>query len=188
MKRLRIGFDVDGVLADFAGPAMEIGRKMFPDAHIHNGVWDLGMTPEQADAVLANVATQRDFYYGLPLIEGAQYLTEAQRKHTLYFITARNSTIGMPIEEQTHFWLNWMLDIDAPTVIVVPSGKHKAPLYDALHLDAFIEDRVDTIEDMISKGRLCYVFDQPWNQRTTALRVSNVEQYVEDVEDKVGAY
>jgi 5'(3')-deoxyribonucleotidase len=187
MKRLKIGLDVDGVLADFAGPAMEITRALFPTADIHNRIWNLGMTNEQADAVMAYVAKQKDFYYSLQKIPGGEYLAEAQNNHRLYFITARNGTVGMPIEEQTAHWLRWSFNIHTPTVIVTDSGKEKSALYTILKLDAFIDDKVDTVEHMRANACNCYVFNQPWNVgRIDEPRVTLVNDYLKDVEEKLG--
>ena len=184
MNRLRIGLDVDGVLADFANPAMEIAKELYPDTDVHNRIWNLGLTNEQADAVMKEVASRKNFFFELDPLPNNEYLTEAQYDHTLFFITARISTKGLPIEEQTANWLRAHYKIYNPTVIVTDSGKDKTKLYDALKLISFVDDRIDTVEQMLAtKHQNVFIYDQPWNRSLDiSHRVRNIKEYFDDVE------
>lgn len=186
MRRLKIGLDIDGVLADFAGPAMATARSIFPDADVHNRIWNLGLTDAQAAAVMEHYKHTVDAYANLDPLPGSEVLAELQGRHNFYFVTARNPTAGYPIEVQSHMWLVNYLDIDFPCVIVVDSGKYKVDIYNALRLDAFVDDRVDTVNHMRSHQQNCYVFDQPWNKACEAPRVYSVKEYIETVEKQFG--
>jgi hypothetical protein len=114
-------------------------------------------------------------------------LYRAQYRHTLYFITSRVETLGGSIEEQTTRWLDERKGVVYPAVIVVNSWTEKASLYRSLRLDSYIDDKPDTVRDMLTKGENCWVLDQPWNAAYNLPdRVKTVQEYILSVEERFG--
>lgn len=193
MKRLRIGFDVDGVLADFI-PTYIAYAKECGFENIDPTVWDIGLTKEQQDTVWARIKFTENFWaYEVKPIEKYKVPFEKlQHEHTLVFITNRVPTCGLSVEEQTARWLHVNLRINYPTVLVVSHWYEKAGVYKALKLDAFVDDKFQTVEAMVERGQNAYMYDQPWNKFTLnpvltfGRRVKSIEEYVKRVEEELG--
>lgn len=168
-KRLKIGLDVDGVLAAFSPRFVEMANEMFDyrlDADNQTD-WDhtcLGLTKQEEDAVWKRInSTPNWWLYELPMLPSTQNLTTAARHHKLYFITNRNqTTVGMPMEEQTAHWLRRHFWIPNPTVIVT---KQKGKVVDALELDYFIDDKLENVQDVLANSdAVCYLHEAPYNK------------------------
>lgn len=186
MKRLRIGFDLDGVLADFAGWYLGRAKELWPD-FAPKPEWSFGLVNTQQDELWAEIRATENFWQKLrPIVQDTVTLRTINERHTLLFITSREPTLGRSVEMQSALWLSYKLQILYPTVLVVDHWHEKPALYRDLHLDAYIDDKPETVVRMISKDQNCYAFDQPWNQGILAPRVRSVEEYVATVEAKLG--
>lgn len=146
---MRIGVDVDDVLADFVNRYLAISREMFgrPADGIVPNDWEMsniGLTPEEHKAVWDRIQATPNFWETLSRKQFTQELDAASREHTLFFITSRVETAGDPVEVQTAEWL-WKKGVDYPTVIVATKGVRKGELAQALKLDAFIDDRKENV-------------------------------------------
>lgn len=181
MKRL--GIDIDGVLADFSGEYLRLANKIFghPENPALNPVWDFNIPPGQAATLWEVIKSTNNFWCTLKPISQIRL---PQENHTLIFITSRIVTAGETPEAQSAYWLANILGVTYPTVLVVPHWHDKERLVKYLNLDAFIDDKAETVQQMRQHGHNCYVFDQPWNQ-VSALsdkRVFSMEQFFEDIE------
>lgn len=186
MKHLRLGFDCDGVLSDFSKCYLEWAAEMWPDFK-PLPEWDFGLTKSQQDVLWAEIKATENFWLKLEAI-GTSKLREADSKHTLIFVTSRVPSAGASIERQTAMWLNWKFDVLWPTVIVVNHWHEKPALFRDLRLDAFIDDKQETVLAMLRKGQDAYVFDQPWNREENfPNRVKSIEEYISSVEAKLGS-
>lgn len=191
MRRLRIGFDVDGVLANFEKYYLGRAKELWPD-YVRKSEWDFGLTKDQQDVLWKEIRGTMDFWNDLEVI-GDQHLLMndlwlANRNHTLVFVTSRVPTLGASTELQTARWLDHELDVDYPTVIVVDHWYEKAPLYKHLHLDAYIDDKGLTVDRMSQLGQNIYVFDQDWNRDCSKVvpRVKTIREYIQKVEEQLG--
>jgi uncharacterized HAD superfamily protein len=156
-KRLKIGVDVDGVLADFTGGARQILKD-------HLGIDTTGRTQTGwgFDSIGVDKATERklwdyiddykDWWYNcLQPLPNCNLITTLCEKHQVIFITNRKHATeasgSMPVNEQTAFWLRQWFNIPNPTVLL---SDNKGPLCAALGLDLFIDDRDKNLTEVIA--------------------------------------
>jgi uncharacterized HAD superfamily protein len=178
---MRIGIDVDGVLADFAKRYLDMARDLFnhnPDPEA-NPTWDFNLSNEQTDVLWKQIKGIVNFWCTLQPYDRWP-LPQAQ--HTLIFITSRVSTAGGTPESQTAWWLHNVKGIIHPTVLVVNHWHEKSALYRDLKLDAFIDDKVDTVQQFRKHKQNCYVYAQPWNRKITDKRVTSMQHFFDEVE------
>lgn len=186
----RIGFDVDGVLADFnqkfVSLANERFHKAFTTADVTNWNYTGLYTPEEVDEVWAEVIKpMKNFWQTVaPLTPGTELLSDLEDDdHTIYFVTSRVPSAGVSIEAQTQLWLETYYNIAFPQVIVVDPASQKVPAYNLLRLDAFVDDKPSTVKAMLQAGQNVFIYDQPYNQGVDAPRVHSIGEYL----DRIGA-
>ena len=171
---MRIGCDVDGVLADFNRAFIErvalvTRRDLFPPRPFEISTWNYpesyGYTSKEVSMVWAGIKRDPIFWSSLSAYSGTfdaislLRLREWTRGDEVYFITARP---GYRPKFQTELWLRansgdptW-----TPTVLI---SSDKAGCAGALRLDKYIDDR---IENVVSVAPLCqtYLMDRPWTR------------------------
>lgn len=154
---MKIGIDIDGVLADFNQSFIErciavTGRNLFPPDYIPT-CWDypqsLGYTKEETDAVWADIVVDPTFWESLiPYDEARMFLLqlpEMVKKHDVYFITSRP---GIQAKLQTENWLHYQsADFFWQPTVLICSNKGAAAI--ALNLDVYIDDRDVNVEDVV---------------------------------------
>lgn len=160
--RLRVGIDVDDVLAWFIPAHREVCRKLFgkPEAGTIPCDWafsNYNLTPEEHSQVWAEIGKTKNFWESLDACPDTSDLLRLDIQHRIlpFFITSRIPTVGQPIEHQTANWLRQMFDVFYPTVIVATS---KGPLAKALNLDYFIDDRDKNVLEVADAHPSCKVF------------------------------
>lgn len=160
---LRLGFDIDGVLAEFT-PAYQrlfIETTGRDDFHPGDGVnppdWNWpelrGYTREEVDTVWATIRRDPTFWLNLQPTKHTSTLRalieHLERTHEVYFITSR---MGDRVKRQTELWLyehlGYLMNCRGvwPTVLIVGTGE-KGAVCKALKLDAYIDDNWDNVVD-----------------------------------------
>jgi hypothetical protein len=169
---LRIGFDMDGVLADFASAFHAVESRLFPAAPLlsagqpENEAERRGAgrqdppaqdpanpheTRRRRDAVWAEIRRTPDFWMGLePTVAGA-----AGRIHSLmlrhrwevFFITQRPATAGESVQRQTQRWLVSQ-GFDLPSVLVISGSRGAAA--SSLRLDYHVDDSPQNCLDVMA--------------------------------------
>jgi uncharacterized HAD superfamily protein len=155
-KRLNIGIDVDGVLADFTTAARKVCQELFdgrPDDSLVQTTWafeSLGITKEEENILWKELDSRKNWWleslYKLP---NTNLLMPLYEKHRLIFITNRKdgkNPASWPIELQTAEWLRRQFHIYHPNVII---SDNKGPLMDGLKLDYFIDDRPKNVQEAV---------------------------------------
>jgi 5'(3')-deoxyribonucleotidase len=145
---LRIGVDLDGVLADFeagfapileklTGMPFPVGRGKEPPA------WDwpelMGATKVEVERAWQIARNSPTFWRALPVLPGAESALPVLERaacdgHHLYFITSRE---GQLVQWQSADWVRWATGILCPSVLVCDLKPLAAA---ALRLDALIDD------------------------------------------------
>lgn len=186
-ERLKIGLDLDGVLAAFSPKFVEMANEMFGySLKAENQTeWDhtcLGLSKKEEDAVWEVINTTPNWWYHeLPALPETNLITEVARRHTVYFITNRNQTkVGMSIEEQSAHWVRRNFWIPNPTVIVT---KQKGKVADALLLDYFIDDKLENCLDVAKHSNTTvYLHDAPYNSDNRGHRTTpNVNTFLKEL-------
>ncbi len=197
---MKVGVDVDGVLADFNSGYIErtvqvTGVDLFPPRPFAIPCWKFpehyGYTGRQMRAVWKSIKEDATFWLRLgdyPETQGdIDYLQRLVNQGAdLYFITARP---GVNAKVQTETWL-WDRGLISPTVLM---SKHKGLCALALGLDVYMDDKWENVYDVLSEGTECAIAlrDRPWNQpnldrptlHSDIARLHYLEGFVEQITD-----
>jgi hypothetical protein len=163
MTSLRIGFDMDGVLADFARAYRDVERGLFgpPEPSPVSSPDDAGEEEKadapvpsrrRRDAVWAAIRETPDFWETLEPIEkdAVRRIDELMRRYRweVFFITQRPATAGDTVQRQTQRWLVAQ-GFDLPSVLVIngPRGAAAGALSLHYHVDDSAAHCVDVKAD-----------------------------------------
>lgn len=176
---MRLGFDIDGCLADFNSAYGKLLIEVTGVNHFKDGwetdpefpkTWnwelDAGYTKEQMGMVWDVILKNPKFWLNLePMPEAKALIKElnklARKGTDIYFLTHR---MGVKAKFQTEEWL-YGLGMHYPTVLLTGD---KAPILHNLGVKFFVDDKLATMNDIHrqlgSKGNHYYLLNRPHNQ------------------------
>jgi len=189
-KRRVVGIDVDDCLADFVSAFTAAAVAV-------TGRWELNGR-EPADWEFSNFGLSRDdmrqvwnhiqntpnFWLSLYKLPGTDQLEARENDLILYFVTSRVPSLGMPLEQQTAYWIRREFGIQFPSVIL---SKEKGKVAAALGCYAFIDDRPLYLEQVREEHPHCqlYLKSRSHNLNYRLLprmrRVESVNEMLEEV-------
>lgn len=144
MTRLRVGFDLDGVLADFRSAfshfASEVLRERIdPSVPIDSP----SRTPGELDRVWEAIGRSHNWWTRLQPFEPDQiprlYSLAREGPWEVVFLTKRPPSAGDSVQFQTQWWLE-KHGFFMPAVITVPGSRGE--LANALRLDLAVDDQL----------------------------------------------
>ena len=169
---MRIGFDVDGVLASFNDGFIKVlvetsGRNLFLEGYVPH-TWHyakaMGYTKVEEDAAWDAVHANPTFWQDLAPLAGVEEFNAADGLFfpdvDIYFITKRDSPTA---KDQTELWMEEHLDLMSPTVLV--TGE-KGLACKILNLEVYIDDKVENAQAVLKESpqTRMYLLDRPWNR------------------------
>src|SRR5262245_39779788 len=137
---LRLGMDVDGVLADFRSSfrvlaTSELGPR-------GSGADESGLSKEDVDRLWKAVGRRANWWMTLGAYESEQitrlYDLTRQRRWEVFFMTSRPPSGGDTVQTQTQVWLE-RHGFYLPTVLTAPAGA-RGELSRSLRLDVVVDD------------------------------------------------
>ncbi|MEO7271096.1 MAG: hypothetical protein ABIX28_13835 [Vicinamibacterales bacterium] len=167
----RVGFDMDGVLADFSAAFHVVEARLFPDvselpagepeveAAAQEGAPDSTVKPadnpyetrRRREAIWNEIRRTANFWTTLePTEPGAvRRLHELMLRHRweVFFITQRPATDGDTVQRQTQHWLVAQ-GFDLPSVLVIAGSRGAAA--GALRLDYHVDDSPQNCLDVMA--------------------------------------
>ena len=188
-------FDVDGVLADFIQSFLSLAAEMWPDRKItvyrtpEQKKWEnlADLTTDEISRVWNRIKQEDRFWLGIPpLIQAHEGYAIAQlhRERDVYFVTAR---VGKRPKYETELWLDLVLGVRKPTVII---SKWKGEIAKAVGAGFLIDDKAGNAiaTTWLSPNTKAYVIDRPYNQFDTDVvggkihRVQTVTEFLEAID------
>jgi uncharacterized HAD superfamily protein len=171
-KSLHLGFDIDGVIANFATPFTEIVNKKYgvalnpADIYTFDLSLILGIPKEERNQIITETLQQQN----LPLNTGAKEILNRLHNegHKIYLLTARFPSLI----ELTNKWLN-ANEIPYKQLLLLNGGEKYLAKIDPL--DLVVEDSLEEALLWSQKVPNVLLYNQPWNK---TLNVKNLTKRV----------
>jgi hypothetical protein len=181
---LRIGCDLDGVLADMDAGLLREAETLFgkgvarrledsaeappPDVEPDDAATSrpesipparLQISSRQERRLWRHIETVENFWEGLAEIEPGVVkklaLLAAERRWEIIFLTKRPESAGATAQVQTQRWLQ-SKGFELPSVFVVQGSRGR--IASALHLDVVIDDRPENCLDVVMDSKRARAF------------------------------
>jgi len=173
---LRIAVDVDGVLADLAGMFLKVYRE---DTGVELGrsfidEWEfwhkLSMTRQQFLQMLVKVWSR---WEEIELLE-EDAAEDVEQLATLGAVDILTQRPAETVENVKRWLKHHGIRYRAFTWVPLKSSKT------LFHYDAYIDDSPRLAEQLVGRGRLLLLYDQPWNRNTpkagNIVRVASLDE------------
>ena len=193
---LRIGIDLDEVLAQFVHAFLDFHNHVYGTAYRFEDIFTFNM--DEVWDIPKDVLHERflEFYRSayftqIPTVTGAVDAIRAlEQAHELFIITARPDRI----REETMDWLDHHFpDVFSDEHVhfasnVFANGNHrKGKICQALALDVMVEDNAEYAEECAPHVGTIFLIDSPWNQSESlpenVVRVQGWDQIVQAIQE-----
>jgi uncharacterized HAD superfamily protein len=165
----RVGFDIDGVVADIMTTFLDMARERFgPHSYDYDDITTfyleecLGFDSRMIATLIRELIDRPHELPVEPFPQAVTVLSRLAEEAPLVFVTARDRP------EPIQLWLNRTLaPVPARSIWVMASGDPDAKLHylKAHAIEYFVEDRLETCFDLAREGITPIVFAQPWNRQ-----------------------
>jgi hypothetical protein len=153
---IRVGFDVDGVIANFNKTFRDTAAGIEGGAASHNrsDPAERALAADAMKRVWDHISRTSQWWLQLEAYEPEQiqrlYRTSRERRWEVYFMTTRPSSAGETTQFQTQWWLE-SKGFPLPSVLTVPGSRGDAA--NALKLDIAVDDRLTNCIDIVAASR-----------------------------------
>jgi uncharacterized HAD superfamily protein len=165
----RLGFDIDGVVADIMTTFLDMARQRYgPHPFSYEDITTfyledcLGFDPSIVAALIRELIDRPHELAVEPFPQAVPVLSRLAEENPLVFVTARDRSA--PIQ----LWLNRTLaPVPSRSIWVMATGDPDTKLHylRAHAIEYFVEDRLETCFDLAREGITPIVFAQPWNRK-----------------------
>ena len=151
----RIGFDLDGVIADLDRALIDIAARLFGPDQIDAAGDSVRprLSRSQASLAWSAAVDTPDFWDTLPETEPgivARIDREARaRGWEVVFVTQRPATAGDSVEDQTR---RWLARHGCPDAQLVVSARSRGAIAHELSLDWAVDDRPDNCAGIVAES------------------------------------
>lgn len=147
---IRVGFDVDGVIANFNKTFRETAARVEGSG----GPASRALAADAMKRVWDHIGRTAQWWLQLDAYEPDQierlYRVSRERRWEVYFMTTRPSSAGETTQFQTQWWLETK-GFPMPSVLTVPGSRGDAA--NALKLDIAVDDRLTNCVDIVAASR-----------------------------------
>jgi hypothetical protein len=159
---MRLGFDLDGTVADMQAALAREARRLFPGVdpdtlprsiapgHEPSVFTMSALSVHQQNELWSAVCARNNFWETLEEIEPGSIARlsrlAAEHKWEVIFLTSRPETRGDTAQAQSHRWLK-ARGFDLPSVFVVHGSRGKIAA--SLQLDVLVDDRPENCLDVV---------------------------------------
>src|SRR5688572_26015958 len=189
---LRIGFDLDGVVADFRTAFLDAAAKLLGREAIRRPSAPLpdfdAVSAADAKRVWRVIAETPNWWVGLAPYEPSQiarlYQLARRFRWEVSFLTSRIPTAGDSVQFQSQTWLETH-GYYMPAVVTVPGSRGE--IANALRLDVIIDDQFLNCLEVVGASQakavlLLRVGDQTLEQQATERGIGVVHRLDESIE------
>lgn len=170
MGKLRLGVDIDGVVADFTGEWRRLHQLWFDDLPPESQDWESPLSDSRFNDwdefwEWADATTLRQTMQPVPGALGGLYELHKDG-HRIDFVTSRHPHW----QDLTYEWLQRhvgsFLRVDIKHVHFTGTAKFNVPC------DLYIEDSPDVIRQLLVKEKRVLKFKQPWNSSVRGVQTA----------------
>lgn len=160
---LRLGIDVDGVLADFRTAFRALAAKEL--GHRESAEVDQELSKKDVDRLWKAVATAPNWWGDLPPYEPDQlarlYSLARGGRWEVFFMTSRPPSSGDTVQLQTQVWLE-RYGFYMPSVLTAPAGA-RGELARSLRIDVIVDDHLVNCMEIVgaSNARVLHMARGP---------------------------
>ena len=153
---LRVGFDIDGVLADFRTAFRQTAERCLRKSVAEDADTEQSRAPLTADdirKVWDFIAKTPNWWMDVPAYEPAQiarlYGLMRTEGWEVFFMTKRPPSAGDSVQFQTQWWIE-RYGFYLPSVLTVPGSRGEVA--NGLRLDLIIDDQIINCAEVIGAG------------------------------------
>jgi len=155
---LRLGFDIDGVLADFRTAFREAAGRVVRGAGDNGDPGDTPeneppLSPDEVRRVWDYIAKAPNWWMDIEAYEPDQiarlYSLTRAAGWEVYFMTKRPPSAGDSVQFQTQWWIE-RFGFYLPSVLTVPGSR--GDIANALRLDLLVDDQLINCVEVVSSA------------------------------------